>query len=84
MKKLGSLNNSAQKGPIKPIEQTLNFTPSDPNHLQAGMQIIHSKFGQGKILTIDGSPSSQVATIFFPKQGQKKIMLKYAQLQIVE
>ena len=77
--KLQPLNKAKVTQPI--IE---NFTPSDTSNLQSGMQIIHSKFGQGKVLTIDGSPGSQVATIFFPTQGQKKIMLKYAQLQIVE
>ena len=82
--------NTHKKSNLKPLSKAKkpapvldNFTPSDTSCLQAGMQILHSKFGQGKVLAVDGSPDHKIATIFFPSQGQKKIMLKYAQLQIL-
>lgn len=61
-----------------------NFTPSDPNKLQAGMSVIHQRFGKGKILTIEGNFPDKKATIFFTTEGEKTILLKYAKLQIAE
>lgn len=84
---------ASQRTPLKPINRNqktasavaipADFKPSDTSQLQAGQQVLHSKFGKGKVLTIEGNPGSQIATIFFPDLGQKKIMLKYAQLQIL-
>lgn len=73
--------NNTKKTPVA-IDDS-NFQADDPNLLKEGMQVLHSKFGEGKIIGIDGLDSGKIATIFFPNEGQKKIMLKYAKLQIV-
>ncbi len=61
------------------------FTPSPSTDIQAGMKVLHLKFGEGKVLSIDGNAANRVATIFF--QGidnpQRRIMLKFAKLQIL-
>lgn len=63
-----------------------NFNPSPSSEIQAGMKVLHLKFGEGKVLAIDGSPENRIATIFFKQidSPQRRIMLKFAKLQIVE
>lgn len=61
-----------------------NFVPNDPSQLQAGQKVEHQKFGFGEILSIEGSAHNPVATIRFNTNGEKKIMLNYAKLRIVE
>ena len=63
-----------------------NFKPNHHSEIQTGMKILHLKFGEGKVLSIDGAVDNRVATILF--QGidnpQRRIMLKFAKLQVVE
>ena len=51
--------------------------------LQAGMRINHERFGQGKILQIEGLPDNKKAIIFFDGSGQKTLLLKFAKLDII-
>ena len=57
---------------------------SDLKDLEAGMQVIHEKFNQGKVISVEGGGENRIATIYFETVGNKKIMLKFAKLQIVE
>ncbi|MFN3940349.1 MAG: 3'-5' exonuclease, partial [Chitinophagales bacterium] len=59
------------------------FTPAMANELQEGMQVEHQKFGFGKIMALEGTNESRMATIDFIKAGQKKLLLKFAKLSIV-
>ncbi len=61
-----------------------NFAASDISALQEGQQVEHQKFGFGKVTSIEGSAHNPVATIYFQLNGEKKIMLNYAKLRIVE
>lgn len=61
-----------------------NFEASDTSNLQAGQKVEHQKFGFGMVKTVEGSAHNPVATIVFEKNGEKKIMLNYAKLRIVE
>ena len=62
-----------------------SFKPSPSANIQTGMKVLHLKFGEGKVVSIDGGENNRVATIFF--QGidnpQRRIMLKFAKLQIL-
>ncbi|MGB1248600.1 MAG: ATP-dependent helicase, partial [Chitinophagales bacterium] len=61
-----------------------NFKASDNNLLQEGMEVIHQKFGKGKIKTISGTNiTNKMAMISFEAVGERKLMLKFAKLQIV-
>ena len=53
------------------------------NAIQVGMRVRHAKFGEGKVLTIEGSGNDRKATIFFDQVGQKTMMLVYAKLVII-
>ena len=60
------------------------FAPSDTSNLQAGQKIEHQKFGFGEVIKMEGAAHNPVATVKFEHNGEKKIMLNYAKLRIVE
>lgn len=70
----------------KPIVAPEDFTPASAGDIKEGMEVVHLKFGKGKVLKIDGQNNSRVATIYFSDidSPQRRIMLKFAKLQIVE
>ncbi len=63
---------------------TADFAASDTSGLQAGQKVEHQKFGFGEVLTMEGSKHNPIATVKFEYNGEKKIMLNYAKLRIVE
>lgn len=74
-----------QKKPVLPPRNTPdaipNFQPDDPATFEAGMTVLHQRFGKGKITHMEGPAANKIATIDFGALGQKKIMLNYAKLQ---
>jgi DNA helicase-2/ATP-dependent DNA helicase PcrA len=75
--------------PTKP-QQTVqhvpskDFVPSDTTNLQEGQKVEHQKFGFGLVTKMEGSAHNPIATVKFEMNGEKKIMLNYAKLRIVE
>jgi DNA helicase-2/ATP-dependent DNA helicase PcrA len=55
----------------------------DPNQFVTGAQVLHPKFGPGKIINRSGEASEVKVTVFFPKTGQKKLLLKFAKLKLL-
>ncbi|MFM7813505.1 MAG: 3'-5' exonuclease, partial [Flavobacteriales bacterium] len=51
--------------------------------VQEGNEVLHEKFGKGKVLKIEGDAPDLKATIFFPSAGQKQLLLKFAKLQVL-
>jgi DNA helicase-2/ATP-dependent DNA helicase PcrA len=47
------------------------------------MEVMHQKFGKGKILTVEGSGPNRKAIVFFKSVGQKNLLLKFARLKII-
>jgi DNA helicase-2/ATP-dependent DNA helicase PcrA len=72
---LTRINNASQ--------QNKAVISSDLKNLQAGMQVMHEKFSEGRVVAVEGQGDNKIATIFFEGFGQKKIMLKFAKLQIL-
>ena len=61
-----------------------DFKPADKNDIQVGQKVLHMKFGKGEVKSIDGR---KIATIKFEQlteNAEKRIMLDYAKLQILE
>jgi len=69
---------------IKEHVPSPDFAPSDTSNLQAGQKIEHQKFGFGEVIKMEGAAHNPVATVKFEYNGEKKIMLNYAKLRIVE
>ena len=58
------------------------FTGDDPSKIQSGMVVEHQRFGEGKVLKVEGEMPNKKATIFFQSSGQKQLLLKFAKLKI--
>jgi len=69
---------------IKEHVPSPDFAPSDTSNLQTGQKIEHQKFGFGEVIKMEGAAHNPVATVKFEYNGEKKIMLNYAKLRIVE
>ena len=63
---------------------SVDFKPSDTSSLSAGQKVEHQKFGFGEVLKIEGASHNPMATIKFEQNGEKKILLQYARLRIIE
>jgi DNA helicase II / ATP-dependent DNA helicase PcrA len=59
------------------------ITPSDLSDIKVGNNVIHERFGKGKVVGLEGKPPVK-ATVFFPKVGNKQLLLKFAKLEIVQ
>jgi DNA helicase-2/ATP-dependent DNA helicase PcrA len=70
----------------KPIihQPSADFKPSDTSDLKEGQKVEHQKFGFGTVLKMEGAAHNPIATIQFDLNGEKKIMLNYAKLRILE
>ena len=54
---------------------------AEPAHgLRAGMQVFHPKFGEGKLLTLEGLGGDAKAQVNFPRHGVKWLALSVAKL----
>jgi DNA helicase-2/ATP-dependent DNA helicase PcrA len=57
---------------------------SAPSHgLKTGMQVFHAKFGEGKVMMLEGSGDDARAQINFTRHGVKWLALSVAKLTIV-
>lgn len=65
----------------KPSE---DFVASDTSNLQVGQKVEHQKFGFGEVIKMEGAAHNPIATVKFEMNGEKKIMLNYARLRILE
>ena len=61
-----------------------DFKASDISNLQVGQKVEHQKFGFGEVIKKEGAAHNPIATIRFENNGEKKIMLNYAKLRIIE
>ncbi|HVS96947.1 MAG TPA: UvrD-helicase domain-containing protein [Puia sp.] len=76
--------------PPKPYMKTIehrpspDFVASDTSGLQVGQKVEHQKFGFGEVIGMEGSTHNPIATVKFQYNGEKKIMLNFAKLRIVD
>lgn len=63
---------------------SVDFKASDVSNLQVGQKVEHQKFGFGEVIKKEGAAHNPIATIKFENNGEKKIMLNYAKLRIIE
>ena len=63
--------------------KNISINESDLSNIKNGSQVKHSRFGEGKVLSISGEGSNKRATVFFNGIGQKQLLLKFAKLEIL-
>ncbi len=71
-------------GKIKEHVPSADFEASDTSSLKEGQKVEHQKFGFGEVLKMEGAAHNPIATVKFEHNGEKKIMLNYAKLRIIE
>src|SRR5580658_10505314 len=76
----------APKPATKTIEHhpSPDFVASDTSGLQVGQKVEHQKFGFGEVIGMEGSAHNPIATVKFEHNGEKKIMLNFAKLRIID
>jgi DNA helicase II / ATP-dependent DNA helicase PcrA len=69
----------------EPKVDPASFKPSPFEKINAGMKILHLRFGEGDVKGIEGGKDNPIAAIHFKDLNEtKKIALKFAKLQILE
>lgn len=56
------------------------FDRLDPSEFSEGDNVQHERFGNGIIISVEGVPPNQTATVEFEKEGKKKLLLRFAKL----
>lgn len=59
------------------------FTLHNIHEVVQGMEILHERFGRGRIIDIDPDPSGAKIVVLFSNVEQRKLMLKYAKFRIL-
>ncbi|MBE0649178.1 MAG: UvrD-helicase domain-containing protein [Bacteroidales bacterium] len=59
-----------------------DFNAASVESIVPGIEVIHEKFGKGKVVQVDGEGPNKKATVFFQGIGQKQLLLKFARLQL--
>jgi DNA helicase-2/ATP-dependent DNA helicase PcrA len=83
----GGLNNRFKSAPnLKPLEEMAAKRPQKENSdlIKVGSNVIHDRFGKGKVTKMEGSGADKKATIFFPHHGAKTVLLSFANLTILD
>jgi hypothetical protein len=57
-----------------------NAKPEARAELKRGARVRHDQFGDGTILTMEGSGPDAKLTVYFDRAGSKKFIAKYAKL----
>jgi DNA helicase II / ATP-dependent DNA helicase PcrA len=73
-----SLSTETYKSPPVPVQKAA------PEHgISAGKQVFHTKFGEGKVLAVEGVGADARAQVNFPRHGVKWLALSVAKLTVV-
>jgi DNA helicase-2/ATP-dependent DNA helicase PcrA len=67
-----------------PPSEEWSLSPEGFYPLKIGMKVKHSKFGVGRVRSVEGMNEEQKATIIFQTVGVKRLKVAYAQLEILE
>jgi DNA helicase-2/ATP-dependent DNA helicase PcrA len=71
---------------MRPLTETTNSNaPAGfEGNLQAGTRVAHARFGRGTVVSIEGSGTEKKAEIDFEIGGLKKLLLRFAKLDVLE
>jgi DNA helicase-2/ATP-dependent DNA helicase PcrA len=80
------LGNSAPNlKSLNDVQRTKSAISSSENlDIKVGYNVEHKQFGRGKVTHLLGSGADKKATIFFPHHGSKTVLLRYANLTVLE
>lgn len=58
-----------------------SFPGNNANEFSEGDNVMHERFGNGVIVSIEGEAPNNTATVDFEKDGKKKLLLRFAKLK---
>ena len=61
-----------------------NFSQTAISKFELGQKVEHTRFGKGEIIALEGKGGEQKALINFDTLGQKKLLLYFAKLKIID
>ncbi len=81
----GNFANPRMRPQAAPVAVPANFHASPPEAIVAGATVLHLKFGEGKVINVEGPKDGKVATIQFKgdELPERRIVLKFAKLQVL-
>ncbi|MCI4442268.1 MAG: hypothetical protein JHC39_02075, partial [Lentimicrobium sp.] len=70
---------------LKPVSSNSSSGSSNlfDNKLVAGNIVMHERFGKGEVLNLEGSGADKKAEIKFEVGGIKKLLLRFAKLDVI-
>ncbi|MCC6463015.1 MAG: ATP-binding domain-containing protein, partial [Saprospiraceae bacterium] len=73
------------RAPQAPVVVPADFRAAPPEAIVAGVRVLHLKFGEGKVTSVEGPKDGKVATIVFNNDElpERRIVLKFAKLQVL-
>jgi DNA helicase-2/ATP-dependent DNA helicase PcrA len=69
---------------LKPVSSSSGSLNAELENLTTGTMVEHMKFGKGKVIQIEGAGADKKAEIDFENGGLKKLILRFAKLNILE
>jgi len=73
---------------LKPMASPVKTASSDPNlfdgPLTLGTKVMHERFGRGEVIGLEGAGADKKAEINFEVGGIKKLLLRFAKLEILK
>jgi len=69
--------------PDVPDDTVVVYDTGDEPQVRAGTRVRHAQFGDGEIRQIEGTGPNMKLTVFFPRAGMKKLVARWANLEIV-
>lgn len=93
MRPQGSGNSTPPPAPLrfrkpehlKPLGQAsaASGSPANELNLAPGTRVLHDRFGVGTVTEVEPASDGGKATIQFDNAGEKKLLLKFAKLQLL-
>jgi len=68
--------------PTSSVSTSVENIPTHDSGMSVGSAVVHPSFGQGVILSLEGSGDATRVSIEFERVGLKRLMLKYAALSV--
>lgn len=62
-------------------EQRIVYDEEHTGQITEGMRVEHSLFGEGEVVTVEGTGPQAKATVHFAEVGPKKLILRFARLR---
>ena len=70
---------------LKPLGHATSASgsPAHELNLTSGIRVVHDRFGVGTVTEVEPAADGGKATIQFDNAGEKKLLLKFAKLQLL-